>query len=185
MPNKTPVAATEPNNTASGLTTKRIILILGALVIVCAAVIVAIMLLRSTSDISAEQSPLGNLVIDESNIDAIGAEIEEKVAKGMFETHMNTTWTFPDGESASSNAVMGNAASNNYPFYFTVTLSDTGEIVYTSSLLPVGTVIKEIVLNKDLDKGVYPAVVGINMVDENGEAVENNMGINISVIIEH
>ncbi|MDR1961319.1 MAG: hypothetical protein LBQ16_03460 [Gracilibacteraceae bacterium] len=172
---------------AKGLTTKKIILILGALVIICATVVVTVLLLRDpgTTDIQASLVPAGAPVVDESNINEITGEIKEKVARGMFETHMNTTWSFPDGASASGDAVMGNAASNNYPFWFTITLSGTNEIVYTSSLLPVGTQLAEIVLDKDLAAGTYPAVLTVHMVDEEGAEVEGNMGFGIALIIEN
>jgi hypothetical protein len=171
---------------AKGLTTKKIILILGALVIVCAAVIVIVLLLRDTGkDIQSGPVPGGMPIVDESNLAEIKAELEEKVAKGMFETYMSTTWTFPDGKSPSGDAVMGNSASNNYPFWFTVTLKDTGDVVYTSSLLPVGSQLAEIVLEKDLGAGTYPAVVTIHMVEENGAEVESNMGFNITLIVKN
>jgi len=163
---------------AKGLTTKHIVLILGALVIICAAVITTVLLLRD------KPAQSGTPVINESNLTNITGEIKEKVAKGMFQTHMNTTWIFPDGKSASSNAVMGNAASNNYPFWFTVKLSETGEIIYKSSLLPVGTQLAKIKLEKNLPKGTYPAVVNIHMIDENGAEVESNMGINLKIVVE-
>jgi hypothetical protein len=100
----------------------------------------------------------------------------------MFETHMNTIWSFRDGHSPSHDAVMGNAAGNNFPFYFTVTL-DTGEVIFTSGLLPLGTQIDGILLDRALDAGTYPAVVNIHMIDD-GVPVETNMGINITLIIE-
>jgi hypothetical protein len=173
------------NKNANRLTTKHVILILGVLVIVCAAIVAVIVLTRLATDIGETPTPGGNLIINESNIEDIGREIEEKVAKGMFETHMNTTWTFPDGQSASTDAIMGNAASNNYPFWFAVTLSDTGEVVYTSSLLPVGSQLQEIKLDADLDKGEYPAVLTIHMIDEDGSEVESNMGFNIILAIRN
>lgn len=140
----------------------------------------AFFLLRPAEEVAANTMP----VVDESNIATIEREINDKVEKGMFETHMTTTWTFPDSKSPSSDAVMGNSASNNYPFWFTVTLPD-GEVVYTSSLLPIGTEIAEIVLEQELAAGTYPAVLGIHMVDENGEEIESNMGFNITLVIEN
>jgi hypothetical protein len=177
MPNKANSATA-----AKGLTTKHIILILGSLVIVCTAVVITILLLRQP--ISQETTPNGVPVINKSNLASIEADIGEKVAEGMFETHMNTNWEFPDGKSASSNAVMGNSASNQYPFWFTVTLDDTKEIVYTSSLLPLGTQLEEIKLEKELKKGTYPAAVTIHMVDEKGVEVESNMGFNITLVVK-
>jgi hypothetical protein len=168
----------------STLTTKHVVLILGAIVIVCAAVIIGILIMRSMS-MDAAQMSRGNLVVDENNLADIQRELDEKVAKGMFETHMNTTWTFPDGESASIDAIMGNAPSNNYPFWFEVILSDTGETVYTSSLMPVGTQLQEIKLAQNLDQGEYPAVMTIHLIDEDGSEVESNMGFNITLMIKN
>jgi hypothetical protein len=79
---------------------------------------------------------------------------------------------------------MGNSVNNNYPFWFEVTLAD-GEVVYTSSLLPVGSVVKEIVLSKDLAQGEYSAVIAIHMVDENDEPVESNAGFKVTLIIQN
>jgi hypothetical protein len=81
---------------------------------------------------------------------------------------------------------MGNAAANNFPFWFTVTLDD-GREVYSSSLLPVGTSLKEIVLGEDLDAGIYPAILNINMIDpdNDNEPIETNAAFNITLIIEN
>jgi hypothetical protein len=166
-----------------GLTTKHIILILGSLLIICAAVITAILLLRQQPE-ATTMDIAGAKVVDKNNISEIEEEIKDKVASGMFETHMNTTWNFPDGKSPSSNAVMGNSAANNYPFWFTVSLADTQEVVYTSSLLPLGSQIEEIKLDKDLDEGIYEALITIHLVDDEGAEVESNMGFNITLKIE-
>ena len=162
---------------AKGLTTKKIILIFGSLIIICAAIIIGILLLRDKPE---EITPVANA----NNIEQIQGEIKDKVAKGMFMTYMNTTWSFKDGGSPSYDAVMGNSSANSYPFWFTVTLTDTNEVIYKSGLLPVGQQLSEIKFDKDLDKGTYPAVVNIQMVDENGEEVESNMGFNITLIVE-
>lgn len=160
-----------------GLTTKKIILIFGILIILCAAVVTAIFLLRDKPEVVTP-------VVTAANLEQIQGEIQDKVAKGMFMTHMNTTWTFPTGDSASSDAVMGNASSNNYPFWFTVTLSDTNEVIYKSGVLPIGQQLSEIKLDKDLDAGTYAATVNIQMIDDNGDEVESNMGFNITLIVQ-
>ncbi len=166
------------NTTGKKLETKHIILIFGSLIIICAAILIAIFLLKDKPETVTP-------VVTADNLTQIQGEIKDKVAKGMFMTHMNTTWNFPDGKAASSNAVMGNATGNTYPFWFTLTLADTDEAIYQSGLLPVGQQLSEIKLDKDLDKGTYPAVVNIQMIDENGEEMESNMGFNITLIVEN
>lgn len=167
----------------AGLSTSHMLLILAGIIIICGTVIATILLLRSKQPAKQENPPGKVSVITEENLEAINREIDEKVANGMFETHMNTIWTFPDGSSPSNDAVMGNSASNNFTLYFTVSLTDTDEIVFTSGMIPVGSQIAEIVLENDLDEGTYPAVVKINMVDDDGEPIDSNMGINITLVI--
>lgn len=163
-----------------GLATKHIVLILGALVIVTVGVVAAIVLTRQPTE--ATPMTVGNMpIINADNLDDVMNAIHDSVEAGMFETHMNTTWTFKDGKSASSDAVMGNSKNNNFPFWFEVIVNN--EVVYKSDLLPVGSQIKEIILDKDLDAGTYPAQVTINMVDNDGKPVDGNMALNITITV--
>jgi hypothetical protein len=171
-----------------GLSTQVVALIvILAVVLSGAAVAVAMILRPPPPEIVVLPDPAprtGVQVITEENIVDILDDMVQRADRSTFTTHMNTTWRFPNGRSASSNAVMGNSSANTYPFYFTVELADTGEVVFTSGLLPVGSRINRIVLDTNLAQGTYAAVVVINMVDENGQAVESNVGINITLIIE-
>ena len=165
----------------TGLTTKHVALILGLTLILAAAAIVAVLLLR-TKEQEAQVNP--GVDISLANIESIVADANERVERGMFRTHMNTTWSFRDGKSQSHDAVMGNSASNNFDFYFTVTLQ-TGELVFTSGLIPLGSQIKDIVLDEELPAGTYPAVVHIQMIGDDGVPIEaNSMGLNITLVIE-
>ena len=167
-----------------GLTTKHVVLILGTLLIIVAGV-VAVIILTRPAEVELESMPIdGAPIINEENVDQIMAEVGEKVERSMFHTYMNMTWRFPDGTSASSNAVMGNAAENNYRMWFDVFLNGEDEPIFASGLLPLGTTVKEIKLDRDLDEGTYPATVQIHMIDENDEPVESNIGFAINIVIE-
>jgi len=143
------------------------------------------LLLRNNNgeDLDEIMIPGGNMVISSDNLDDIKQAITEKVERGMFSTYMNTTWTFPDSKSPSSDAVMGNSPNNNYPFWFSLAIGD--DEIYRSSLLPVGTQLKEVILTADLPPGTHNALMDINMVDENGEPVESNMKFAITLIIRN
>ena len=160
-------------------------MILGSIgVVVVAVVVVAILLWPKPVDLTDELPSGGGVgVITEANVSTIQSEVREKVERGMFATYMNVTWRFPDGSSPSTNAVMGNSSSNIYPFWFTVAIVETSEIVYTSGLLPVGTQLDELILDEPLPAGRYPAVIKIHMVDENNEPMESNMNFNITLIV--
>jgi ABC-type antimicrobial peptide transport system permease subunit len=166
---------------ASRLTAKRIVLILGSLAIVCAAVVAIIVLNNPQQPAPA----VGVSVINENNYKEIDENIQDKVAKGMFRTYMSNIWHFPDGSSASSDAVMGNSKANTYAIWFEVVLKETQEVVFTSGLLPVGTQIDEIKLTQNLNKGEYPASVKVHMVDENNEPLESNTSFAITLVVKN
>jgi|GEM_PF-6399825 len=170
-----------------GLSTRAVVLIVVLAVLISGTVLAVAMIMRpSATIIEIQPTPMsqgGVQIITGENVVEIEQSVRESVARGMFRTYMNTTWSFPDGRSASTNAVMGNSSSNNYPFWFEVMLSGTNEVVLTSGLLPVGTQMAEIKLDTPLAKGEYPAVVQIHMIDEDNETVESNMGFAITLII--
>ncbi|GHV12549.1 hypothetical protein FACS1894219_05670 [Clostridia bacterium] len=171
--------------TTKGLQNKYIILTLGVLVIIGAVVITIFLLTKESSDdVPVATNSWGTPVINEDNVADIKEALDEKIASGMFETYMNTTWTFPSGKAPSNDAIMGNSVNNNYPFWFEVVVSETNNVVYTSSLLPVGTSLKEIVLSENLEKGEYPAVAVIHRVDENGVPVGSDVSFTITLVIQ-
>jgi len=177
------VKTTSGDNNKKGPSRRTVIMVLGSILIICVTILLIYLLRdKETIIVSDDGIPIASLVT-EANILNIEKDIEEKVALGMFETHMNTTWRFPNGKSPSSTAVMGNSPSNNFAFWFTVTLS-TGEEIFRSGLLPVGTEIAEIKLIRELPAGTYDAVVAINMVQDDNTPVDSNMGINVIIIIE-
>ncbi len=167
-----------------GPSTKTIVLIILITVIVCGTAIAAILLLRE-NDPAPTPSPISGIPVTEENVREIGDQIQDMVDRSMFETYYSSTWRFPDGSSPASSFLMGNSAGNNYPFYFTLTIAGESEPIFTSGILPLGTQIGEVVLDRDLDAGTYRALCDIHMIDENGEEIETNMGFEIALIIEN
>lgn len=123
----------------------------------------------------------GGLVIDESNLDDVEEQLTDSVADGMFEINMNTVWHFPDGKSASSDAYVANGGANRHPISFEV-LVDGTEQVYSSSVIPLGKQIKEIVLEKDLEAGDYNAVCFYHLWNEDGTE-SSSCGVDIILSI--
>lgn len=169
-----------------GLTTTQIIMIAGFAVIAIAIVVTAVLLLnRKPADSMPMADSIGTPVVNKDNLDDLAAKVAEQVEKGTFMTHMTTVWRFKDGKSPAHIGTVGNAANNRYPFYFIVTLDDTGEQVYKSSLLPVGSVLKEIILEKELAAGEYEATLSYHLIDdETNEEMESNASFAITIIVE-
>lgn len=148
-------------------------------VIVCMVAIIGIlsyMLLKPEKAVDNK----GNLLVDESNLEDVTNAIGEAVEDGMFEVNMSTSWNFPDGASASTNAVIANGTANHYPITFEVILDE--EIIYTSPVIPVGKKIKEVILEKDLDAGTYNAVCKYHLWKEDGTE-NSSFGVNIKLYI--
>lgn len=130
---------------------------------------------------TVQQEQQGSLLIDESNLEEVTDSISEAVKDGMFEVNMSTDWNFQNGEAASTNAVVANGIANKYPISFDVILDD--EVIYTSTIIPVGKQIKEIILDKELDKGTYNAVCLYHLWNEDGTQ-NSEFGVKIRLIIE-
>ena len=153
-----------------------------AFAVLCIALVVCVVLLLTRS--KEESKELDRDFVDQSNTDTVMEDIGDKVAEGMFECSMTTSWVFEDGKSESPNAYVANVENNLHTIYFDVYNSATDELLYSSPMLPVGTEIKNIKLDKELQKGEYDAVVMYTLVDENEEEV-STAGFTITISVVH
>lgn len=154
---------------------KKIIIIICILLVIIAAVVVFLWLRRPR-------------VMNESNYKKISEEMEEQVQEGYFETYMNTDWTFPDGASETTNAILGNSPNNKKPIRCEILLADTEEVIYSTDVLPVGAELPPFKLDVDLDAGTYDAVCMVYLLDEkdDGSYTEySNAGFGITITVEN
>ena len=89
---------------------------------------------------------------DEADTDEIIAGLNEKVEAGMINISMNTSPVFADGTSKGSLMIV-NEEVNNYPQVVEISRDDTGELIYKSGAIPVGSKIESAKLSVDLDPG--------------------------------
>ena len=151
-----------------------------AFAVLCIALVVCVVLLLTRS--KEESKELDRDFVDQSNTDTVMEDIGDKVAEGMFECSMTTSCVFEDGKSESPNAYVANVENNLHTIYFDVYNSATDELLYSSPMLPVGTEIKNIKLDKELQKGEYDAVVMYTLVNEENEEV-SSVGFNITISV--
>jgi len=106
--------------------------------------------------------------VTEDNLDEVISELEVPSANvpKYFTANMNSTWNFPDGRT-SVDAYVGNYSDNETPFYFDVSLTDSGETIYESPVIPIGEQLNGITLNRSLDDGVYSGDLVYHLIDEN------------------
>lgn len=154
------------------------VITVAAFIILLAALAVCIVLLLLRKD---EEKPERGIV-DRNNADTVMEDLSDKVDEGMFECKMTTTWTFEDGASVSPNAYVANVENNRYAIYFDVYEEGTDELLYSSPILPVGSEIRDIKLDKELPAGDHDAVVMYTLVDEDEEEV-STAGFHITIYV--
>lgn len=134
----------------------------GLVITVLLAIAVALFLFRSCGGEYTADPALGIIYDpnaieggwDEADTDKIVDSLNEKVEQGMINISMNTSPIFSNGTSAG-NLMIVNEGINNYPQVIEIVRNDTGETVYTSGAIPIGSKIESAKLDVDLDKGTY------------------------------
>jgi hypothetical protein len=141
----------------------------GIVIIVLLVVVIVLLAKNGTNtDTSAtESAPKRNVVVTPDNVEETIAQLEESdyVTAGSYEVVMNTTWNFKDGASASEDAYVENSVDNTNDVYFDITLADTGENIYSSPVIPIGSHLEDITLDKELEDGTYDCVMTYTLVD--------------------
>jgi hypothetical protein len=137
-----------------------------AVILVLAVVAAAILLFRSCSgDKTANTGDTQStgIVYDsgaveggwsEADVNKIVEGLNEKVEEGMINISMNTSPSFADGTSAG-NLMIVNESVNRYPQVVEITRNDTGESIYKSGAIPVGSKIESAKFAVDLPAGTY------------------------------
>ena len=138
----------------------------------------AVFLLRSCTVGKTPDPAPGGIVYDpgaveggwnEADTDKIVDALNEKVEQGMINISMNTTPTFQNSSSAG-NLMIVNESVNNYPQVVEIHRNDTGEVIYKSGAIPVGSKLETAKLSADLDAGTYECTALFYNVDpDSGE----------------
>ena len=174
----------------------KLYIIIGTVIILLLIAVIVILLLKNKKQASdnvgrnqtgaREVAESARLVLDESSAQNVLDEMRQEVKEGMFECNMSMTWTFPDGKSSSKDAIVVNSSNNTYPIYFDVELEDTGDVVYSSPVIPIGSQLTDFALDKELNAGEYKAVVMYSLLeDEESQAVKSQAGFVITIIVEN
>lgn len=157
----------------------KILAILGVVLLVVAIVVVIMVVVKPN------RAESRNTVVTPDNVDEILADLQDnqKTEAGKYQVTMNTTWDFKDGSSASSNAYVENATANANDVYFDIVRSDTGDTIFKSPTIPVGSHLEDITLDTDLEAGSYDCVLTYHLLDSSGKAV-SKLNINLKINVE-
>lgn len=150
------------------------VIIVGTIVII--ALLSIIIFLVASGKGKKEEPEKRNVVVNESNAESVAAQMieegQEFVEPGYYTVSMDTDWHFSKGDAVSDDARVDNLAENTNDVFFDVFLADNeDEAIYQSPVIPRGSYLEQIALDKPLEKGVYDCVIVYHLVDEEQETI--------------
>ena len=125
-----------------------------------------------------------NLKMDGYSSQRIAEKLNEKVAEGMINISMNTAPYFENGAS-EGNVMIVNESINNYPQQVEFIRNDTGEQIYQSKAIPVGSKIERAALDVELPAGTYECTAMFHNLDPVSGEIIGTAGAIITITIQH
>ena len=167
---------------------------IGIVILILLVIAAAVFLFKSCSgDEQTDKMPNTGIVYDtgaveggwdEADLDKIVEGLNEKVEEGMINISMNTAPYFENG-TAEGNVMIVNEAINNYPQQVEFIRNDTGEQIYQSKAIPVGSKIERAALDVELPAGTYECTAMFHNLDpETGEII-GTAGAIITITIKN
>jgi hypothetical protein len=104
---------------------------------------------------------IGYRLLNKSNTDEIEEVFDGKLSADELKIQINAYPTFQDGNSSGSLGIK-NDITNRYSMITEIYLVDTNQLIYKSSLLVPGKIIKNGILKISLPKGEYEAIAYFN-----------------------
>ena len=121
---------------------------------------------------------------DNLSPEEIAEKLNEKVAEGMINISMNTAPYFENG-TAEGNVMIVNEAINNYPQQVEFIRNDTGEQIYQSKAIPVGSKIERAALDVELPAGTYECTAMFHNLDPETGDIIGTAGAIITITIKN
>ena len=155
-------------------------------------IFLAVRLLHKPADAALADSKSG-IIYDSSAVEGgwdnlspeeIEARLNEKVAEGMINISANTAPIFEDGAS-EGNLMLVNESINNYPQMVQIVRNDTGEQIYESGAIAVGSKIERARLDVVLPAGTYECTAYFHNLDPESGAIIGTAGAIITITIQH
>ena len=141
----------------------------------------------------SKDDPKTGIVYDDSAVEGgwdnlspeeIAEKLNEKVAEGMINISMNTAPYFEDS-TAEGNLMIVIESINNYPQKVQIVRNDTGEQIYESGAIAVGSKIEHAKLDAALPAGTYECTAYFhNLNPETGEII-GTAGAIINITIKN
>ena len=171
--------------------TLAILAVVGLAAAITVGIFTAVRMIRKPAQ--SKDDPKNGIVYDDSAIEGgwdnlspeeIAEKLNEKVAEGMINISMNTAPYFEDGK-AEGNVMIVNESINNYPQQVEFIRNDTGEQVYQSNAIPVGSKIERAALDVELPAGTYECTAMFHNLDPVSGEIIGTAGAIINITIKN
>ncbi|MBE6753366.1 MAG: hypothetical protein E7559_03270 [Ruminococcaceae bacterium] len=114
----------------------------------------------------------------------IQAELDRIVEEGMFNISINATPVFKDG-SAKGNLRIENIPANHYNMKVTITLDETGEVIYKSGIIEPNHHIENDKLEIVLPKGYHAATAVFTAYEPDTNELVGQAAAKINILVEN
>lgn len=160
--------------------------------LVGAGIFLAVKLLHKPADAALADSKSG-IVYDSSAVEGgwdnlspeeIAERLNQKIEEGMINISMNTAPYFENG-TAEGNLMLVNESINNYPQKVQIVRNDTGEQIYESGAIAVGSKIERAKLDVVLPAGTYECTAYFHNLDPETGDIIGTAGAIITITIQH
>ena len=160
--------------------------------LVGAGIFLAVRLLHKPADAALADSKSG-IIYDSSAVEGgwdnlspeeIAERLNQKVEEGMINISMNTAPYFENG-TAEGNLMLVNESINNYPQKVQIVRNDTGEQIYESGAIAVGSKIERAKLDVVLPAGTYECTAYFHNLDPETGDIIGTAGAIINITIKN
>ena len=162
----------------------KIAFIIGSIVIIALLAVIVVLLVNGKGK---KEEVKRNVVVTKDKAEEIAEEMiqEEYIEPGYYSTQMSTTWHFATGDAVSEDAYVLNDKSNTNDVFFDVFLAeDESTPILESPVIPRGSEMTDISLDKKLKAGTYDCVMVYHLIDDDQNTV-STLRIGFTIIVEN
>lgn len=167
-----------------GSAKKRVLLILGAMILVAATVFICYFLFVREKDPLKYADNASTGIMPGVDIDQRRKELQDLLDKSKIAFSINTTPVFESG-ATEGNLLIENPGNNAKLIKVSIQLSETEEEVFSTDYMKPGTYIESAKLSKVLEKGSYPATAYFLAYDEETAEFIGQTGAEITLTVQN
>lgn len=149
-----------------------------AIIAIVAAIVIAIFMFMDSTQYRG--GALGQL--DGKTQEEIQAELDRVVEEGMMSISISSVVEFENGTSEGEFKIE-NSPANHYLMQVEVSITDTGEVVYTSDMLEPNYHIQYDTLDVDLPAGTYPCTATFYAYDPETEELVGQTSARVTLTV--